>query len=136
VLTTGALNELVLLELLAAGRWRKHIDRLQTQLGTARNATARQLRQAGILLDHPGEGGLFLWGAVPSGVDVDELVKDAYRNKILLVSGATFMAGSTQDPHIRFNAVFGQHVRLADYLGERLRAMATLQSALARASHP
>jgi DNA-binding transcriptional MocR family regulator len=134
VLTTGALNELVLLELLAAGRWRKHIDRLQAKLGAARNATARQLRQAGILLDHPGEGGLFLWGAVPRGVDVDELVKDAYRNKILLVRGATFMAGSTPDPHIRFNAVFSQHVRLADYLGERLHALATLQGTLARAS--
>ncbi|MEW6703770.1 MAG: PLP-dependent aminotransferase family protein [Pseudomonadota bacterium] len=134
VLTTAALNELVLLELLAAGRWRKHIDRLQAKLGAARNATARALRQAGVLLDHPGEGGLFLWGAVPSGVDVDELVKDAYRNKILLVRGATFHASDRDDPHIRFNAVFGQHVRLGQYLGQRLAALDTARAALVRAA--
>jgi hypothetical protein len=70
---------------------------------------------------------------VPSGVDVDELVKDAYRNKILLVRGATFMAGATPDPHIRFNAVFGQHVRLSEWLGERLQALAKGRAALDRA---
>lgn len=134
VLTTGALNELVLLELLAAGRWRKHIDRLQAKLGAARNAAARQLRQAGVLLEHPGEGGLFLWGAVPSGVDVDELVSDAYRHKILLVRGATFMADGHADPHIRFNAVFSQHVRLGEYLGPRLSALGAARQALARAA--
>ena len=47
---------------------------------------------AGIRFDHPGEGGLFLWGEVPEGVDIDLLVQDALRNKILLVRGATFMA--------------------------------------------
>jgi DNA-binding transcriptional MocR family regulator len=133
VLTTAALNEMVLLELLSAGRWRKHLDRLQAKLGAARNAAARQLRHAGVLLDHPGEGGLFLWGAVPSGVDVDELVKDAYRNKILLVRGSTFMAGAQDDPHIRFNVVFSQHVRLAEYLGQRLRAIVGAKAVLARA---
>ncbi|MED5618784.1 aminotransferase-like domain-containing protein [Ideonella sp. BN130291] len=134
VLTTGALNELVLLELLAAGRWRKHIDRLQQKLGAARTAAARQLRQAGVLLDHPGEGGLFLWGAVPSGVDVDELVKDAFRNSILLVRGATFMADARPDPHIRFNAAFSQHTRLAEYLAPRLAALSGMKGALARAA--
>jgi len=134
VLTTGALNELVLLEALAAGRWRKHLDRLQRKLGQARNAAARQLRQAGVLLDHPGEGGLFLWGTVPAGVDVDELVKDAYRNQILLVRGATFMADAAADPHIRFNVVFSQHARLAHYLHPRLAALAAARGSLARAS--
>jgi len=133
VLTTGALNELVLLELLAAGRWRKHLDRLQRKLAAARNVAARQLRQAGVLLDHPGEGGLFLWGAVPSGVDIDELVKDAYRNDILLVRGATFMADAAADPHIRFNVAFSQQPRLAEYLARRFDAIASARSSLHRA---
>jgi hypothetical protein len=46
VLTTGALNAMVLLELPGAGRWRKHVDRLQTRLGAARNAASRQLRHS------------------------------------------------------------------------------------------
>lgn len=135
VLTTPALNEYVLLELLAAGRWRKHLERLQRQLITARNSTSRQLAAAGIAFDpQPGEGGLFLWGRVPEGVDVDLLVQDAYRNKILLARGATFRADAAPDPHLRFNVVLAQHVRLADYLRERLQALAGARATLGRVS--
>jgi len=133
VLTTGALNELVLLELLAAGRWRKHVERLQQKIGAARTVATRQLREAGVLLDLPGEGGLFLWGTVPQQVDIEELVRDAYRNKIVLMRGSAFMADAADDPHIRFNVVYSQHTRLADYLRPRLAALATAQDALRRA---
>lgn len=136
VLTTPALNEFVLLELLAAGRWRKHLDRLQRRLSTARTAAARQLRQAGVLLEHPGEGGLFLWGGFPHGTDVDGLVKDAWQNRILLARGASFSATGAADPHLRFNVVFAQQPRLADYLGERLNALAGARAALARVAQP
>lgn len=133
VLTTGALNELVLLELLASGRWRKHIDRLRRKIATARLAATRQLTDAGILLEHPGEGGLFLWGRVPDGVAIDVLVRDAYRNRIVLMRGAAFMADGAGDAHIRFNAVFSQHVRLGEYLRSRFGALATGNEALLRA---
>jgi DNA-binding transcriptional MocR family regulator len=120
VLTTPALNELVMLEVLAAGRWRKHLDRLQRRLAAARHASARQLEGAGITFDHPGEGGLFLWGELPAGVDVDELVQDAIRNKILLVRGAAFMADGAADPHIRFNVAMCQAPLVAEFLREWL----------------
>jgi DNA-binding transcriptional MocR family regulator len=132
VLTTGALNEFVLLELLASGRFRKHLERLQRKLDVARGAAARQLRAAGILLDRPADGGLFLWGAVPHGIDVDVLVKDAYRNGILLARGAAFTGDASNDPHLRFNVVFAQHTRLAQYLTQRLSAFAQARIALTR----
>jgi DNA-binding transcriptional MocR family regulator len=122
-----------LLELLAAGRWRKHVERLQQKIGKARTVAAKQLREAGVMLEPPGEGGLFLWGAVPPQVDVEELVRDAYRNKIVLMRGSAFMADGADDPHIRFNVVYSQHTRLADYLRPRLAAVATAQDALRRA---
>jgi DNA-binding transcriptional MocR family regulator len=138
LLTTPSLNEYVLLELLASGRWRKHLDRLQRKLMAARTAASRQLRAAGVLLEHPGEGGLFLWGSLPHGIDIDGLVKDAWHNRILLARGATFRAhGGTPgepDPHLRFNAVFAQQPRLADYLRDRLSAWAGARATLARAA--
>ncbi|MCY4754377.1 aminotransferase-like domain-containing protein [Pelomonas aquatica] len=136
VLTTAALNEFVLLEVLSAGRWRKHLDRLQQRLATARVAATRQLRQAGVQLEHPGEGGLFLWGALPAGADVDGVVKEAFRRGILLVRGATFAADGASDPHIRFNAAFSQQPRLAQYLQEQLGAAASARLALERARSP
>jgi DNA-binding transcriptional MocR family regulator len=131
-LTGAALNEYVLLEVLAAGRLRKHLDRLQQKLVRARTAAAALLREAGIVLDHPGEGGLFLWGRVPQGVDIDLLVKDAFRNQILLARGDTFMADGESDPHLRFNVVFSQNPRLAEYLGPRLAAVSQASATLAR----
>jgi DNA-binding transcriptional MocR family regulator len=135
VLTTPALNEHVMLEVLAAGRWRKHLDRLNARLQTARHASARALAGAGLLLDHPGEGGLFLWASVPGGVDLNLLVQDAYRNQIVLARGATFSASNdANDAHLRFNVVFSQQPRLANYLRERLQSLAGARAALARAS--
>jgi len=120
VLTTGALNEFVLLELLASGRFRKHLDRLQQKLAAARNEATAGLRGAGVLIDHAAEGGLFLWGALPRGVDHERLCKDAYRHGILLSGGAAFAAEGTGDARLRFNVVFAQHRRLLDFLRPRL----------------
>ncbi len=121
VLTTPALAELVLLELLSAGRWRKHLDRLQRKLAAARAVSTRQLRAAGVLLEHPAEGGLFLWGALPHGTDIDALVKDAWHQRILLARGATFSATGAADAHLRFNVVFAQQPRLGRAFGTTTR---------------
>nr|WP_315480218.1 PLP-dependent aminotransferase family protein [uncultured Rhodoferax sp.] len=136
ILTGPALNEYVLLEVLAAGRWRKHLDRLNAKLLAARHASARQLTDAGLQLDHPGEGGLFLWATVPGDIDLTLLVQDAYRNKIVLMRGATFSANNQADAHIRFNVAFSQQPRLADYLRERLQSLAGARAALARVGTP
>ena len=100
------------------------------RLASARHASETQLASAGIRFDHPGEGGLFLWGEVPQGVDIDLLVQDALRNKILLVRGATFMADGSADPHIRFNVAMCQAPAVADYLRERLQAVASVRDAI------
>lgn len=134
IMTMPALNEYVLLEVLRAGNLRKHLDRLQRKIMVARNASARQLSAAGVLFEQPGDAGIFLWGTMPEGLDVDLLVQDAYRNKILLMRGAAFSANDTPNRHIRFNVAFSQHPRLSSYLQERLEAVAGARSSLARVS--
>jgi len=133
VLTTATLNENVLLELLASGRFRKHLDRLQAKLATARQASMRALHGAGILLDRPAEGGLFLWGTLPAGIDAGELVKEAYHQQILL-AGAAFDAAQADQRHLRFNVVYAQHPKLAEFLSQRLQASAAAQQAIRRAA--
>lgn len=134
IMTTPALNEYILLEVLRAGNLRKHLDRLQRKIMVARNASTRQLSEAGVLFEQLGDAGIFLWGTMPEGLDVDLLVQDAYRNKILLMRGAAFSANDTPDRHIRFNVAFSQHPRLSTYLQERLQAVAGVRSSLARVS--
>jgi DNA-binding transcriptional MocR family regulator len=134
VLTTAALNELVFLELLAAGRWRKHLERLQRKLITARNLSLKQLTESGLRIDTPSEGGLFLWAALPQGVDVETLVQDAFRNQILLARGSNFTADGAADSHLRFNVAQSQQPRLATYLRERIDAVTGVRRAWERAS--
>ncbi len=137
VLTTPALNEYVMLEALAAGRWRKHLERLQGKLLAARNVSMRQLGEAGIGFDTPGEGGLFLWGRLPPSVDVDLLVQDALRHKFVLARGASFSAATqpaAANPHIRFNVVTAQHLGLAAYLRERLKVFDGVRAMLEQVS--
>ena len=131
-LTGSALNESILLELLAAGRVRKHFDHLQGRLAAAHGASLRMLRAAGITFDSPSEAGLFLWGRVPEGVDVDVLVKDAWQQGILLAGGAMFSAVGPASLCLRFNVVLSQHVRLTRYLEQRLDALARGRGALQR----
>jgi DNA-binding transcriptional MocR family regulator len=134
IMTTPALNEYVLLEVLKAGNFRKHLDRLQRKVMVARNASTRQLSEAGVLFEQPGDAGIFLWGTMPEGLDVDLLVQDAYRNKILLMRGAAFSANDIPDRHVRFNVAFSQQPRLSTYLHERLQAVAEARSSLTRVS--
>ncbi|MFZ6686840.1 PLP-dependent aminotransferase family protein [Undibacterium sp. SXout11W] len=134
VMTMPALNEYVLLEVLKAGNLRKHLDRLQRKIMAARNTSTRQLSEAGVLFEQPGEAGIFLWGTMPEGLDIDLLVQDAYRNKILLMRGAAFSANDTPDRHIRFNVAFSQQPQLSDYLRDRLQAVAEAHSSLSRVS--
>lgn len=123
VLTTPTLNELVLLELLSTGRFRKHAERMQQRLGAARVAAARSLRSAGVRLDAMGDAGIFLWGRVPEGVDVPALARAAYEERIVLGPGANFRAdGAAADPHIRFNVAMSQNVRLAEFLTRQFAA--------------
>lgn len=121
ILTMPALNEYVLLEVLKAGNWRKHLDRLQRKLMLARNASVRQLSESGVIFEQLGAAGLFLWGQIPESIDVDALVADAYQHKILLMRGAVFSPNLAADQHIRFNVAFCQHQRLASYLQKALR---------------
>lgn len=132
IMTTPALNEYVILEVLKTGNLRKHLDRLQRKIMVARNASAKQLSEAGILFEQMGDAGLFLWGSVPASVDVDLLVQDAYRNKILLMRGSVFSASEQPSHHIRFNVAFSQHPRLSQYLHERLSAVVGVSERLGR----
>ncbi|MBY0573250.1 MAG: PLP-dependent aminotransferase family protein [Undibacterium sp.] len=127
VMTTPALNEYVLLEVLKAGNWRKHLERLQRKIIQARTTCITQLSEAGMAFEHLGEVGLFLWGTIPDGVDMQLLLQDAYRNKILLVGGATFSAQQHHDRYLRFNVAFSQQTRLSEYLQQRFTTIAQAQ---------
>ena len=71
--------------------------------------------------EHVGEGGIFLWGTLPDEADLDLLVQDAWRNKIILMRSAVFSANNVPNRHIRFNVAFCQQPGLSKFLSQYLR---------------
>lgn len=132
VMSGSALMEAVIAELLAAGRVRKHLERLQARLAGARSASLRVLEDVGLRFEQPAQGGMFLWGRLPDGVAVEPLVKDAWQQGILLAGGATFGSEVTSSASLRFNVVYAQNVQLSRYLKERFALMERTRSSLAR----
>lgn len=133
-LSGATLNEAVMAELLAGGRVRKHMERLQQRLAGARHASLAVLQDVGMSFDMPAQGGLFLWGRLPAGVALEPLVKDAWRQGILLAGGATFSTLAGHANSVRFNVVHAQNVRLGRYLREHFDAVEVARRAVEKAA--
>lgn len=116
VLSAPALPEAVVAEALSTGRFRRHIAQLRRRLARARSLAETALEAAGILLDADRGQGLFLWGRVPEGVDVDRLVRLGREKGILLAKGALFSPSGRHSHHLRFNAVHASDPALGRFL--------------------
>ena len=60
--------------------------------------------------------------------------KKDFENALRFFRRASYFADNRASEHLRFNVVFSQHVRLHDYLRQRLAAVSTGQAALAKAA--
>src|SRR6201996_9437022 len=84
VLTGSALMESFVTEVLDSGRYRKHVEVIRTRLSRMRRDSRQQLREAGISFEGNDGEGIFLWGRVPDSIRIDDLVRKARENSILL----------------------------------------------------
>ncbi|MGH8138109.1 MAG: hypothetical protein ACREVV_07945 [Steroidobacteraceae bacterium] len=79
------------------------------------------LEATGIRFESDSGEGIFLWGRVPEGVAVDELVRSARAQSILLASGSLFSSAGGCGQWLRFNAAHSACAPLVRFLGEALR---------------
>jgi len=124
VLSGAALVEFVVREVLASGKYRRHLDRLRNRLAKARAISTGLLQAAGLEVTNPSEGGLFLWAALPAGLDADELAIEAQRAGILLAPGSMFSLTTRGSGRLRFNAAHASDPRLLEFLAERCQVAA------------
>jgi len=116
LLSGSALDEFVLRELLASGKYRKHTERLRDRLGKARAAAASSLRRAGMTIEQTAADGIFLWCRLPAGVDSERLSFDARAAGILLAKGAMFSISGQSAAYLRINAAYGSEPALTQFL--------------------
>jgi len=122
VLSGSALDEFVLRELLASGKYRKHTERLRDRLGKARAAAAAALGRAGMAVEQSATDGIFLWSRLPAGVDSQRLCVDARLEGILLANGSMFSISGQSAEYLRINAAYGSDPALTQFLGTRCGA--------------
>ena len=124
VLSGSALDEFVLREMLASGKYRKHIERLRDRLGTTRAAATAALRRAGLTIEQSAADGIFLWCRLPAGVDPERLSVDARAEGILLAKGAMFSISGRGSDYLRINAAYGSEPALTQFLASHCEAAA------------
>ncbi len=121
VLSGSALLETFVSEVLASGRYHRHIEALRPRLARARRDARRLLESAGIVFDDPGGEGLFLWGRLPDTADVDEVLRSARERSILLARGSLFSPCGGASRRLRFNAPRSIAPELGRFLAEAVR---------------
>src|SRR5215471_1386889 len=122
VLSGSTLLESYVSEVLDGGRYKRHVEQVRTRLARMRRDARLALESTGIeFAPEPGEG-MFLWGHVPEGAPVDELVRRARERRILLARGALFSPDQGCKQWLRFNVAHSTSAPLVQFLRETLRA--------------
>jgi DNA-binding transcriptional MocR family regulator len=124
VLSGSALDEFVLRELLASGKYRKHTERVRDRLAKSRAAATNALHRAGMIIEQTAADGIFLWCRLPEGVDSERLSADARAAGILLAKGAMFSISGLSTAYLRINVAYGSDPLLTQFLGARCAAAA------------
>jgi DNA-binding transcriptional MocR family regulator len=124
VLSGSALDEFIIREVLASGKYRKYLERLRDRLTKARSLSVHMLRAAGLTVENPVDGGLFLWAQLPASVDTVGLASEAREAGILLAPGSMFSLSGGATDRLRFNAAYGTDPLLSQFLVEQCKACA------------
>ncbi|WP_198320927.1 aminotransferase-like domain-containing protein [Azohydromonas aeria] len=123
VLSGSTLEEALVAEVLRSGRYHRHVLRLRERLARARGAAIAALQRCGLRFDADaaGGGGVFLWAALPPGVEAPAVVEAAREAGIVIAGGHMFSRRGAGLDRLRLNAAWGTDARLLGFLEERLR---------------
>jgi DNA-binding transcriptional MocR family regulator len=124
VLSGSALLESFVAEVLDSGRYRKHLETLRSRLSRMRRDAVQALGSAGITFENAGAEGIFLWGRLPDSTPVDELVRGAREQSILLAKGTLFSPSKSSRQWLRFNVAHSTAPPLIRFLQGALKSAA------------
>jgi DNA-binding transcriptional MocR family regulator len=124
VLSGSALLESLVHEALDSGRFRRHADLVRARLARMRRDARVALESAGMQFDEAPGDGIFLWGRVSRPLDLDELVRRAREQSILLAKGSLFSPARMDNQRLRFNAAHSAAPELVRFLADTMRPAA------------
>lgn len=111
----------LVLGLLRDGAYRKHLDELRERLARAMGETARRLRDIGLTPWIEPGAGMFLWCALPEGMDAGKIARRVLPEKIILAPGDAFSLSGSANGFLRFNVAQSQDPRIMEALAAAMR---------------
>jgi DNA-binding transcriptional MocR family regulator len=119
---TGRLAAELVLGVLKDGGYRKHMEGLRTRLSRARSDASARLRAIGITPWIEPRGGMFLWCALPKGVDAAMIARQLLSEDIVLAPGNVYSLSQGASRFMRFNVAQSGDPRLFAALERAMRA--------------
>ncbi|HEY8565138.1 MAG TPA: PLP-dependent aminotransferase family protein [Beijerinckiaceae bacterium] len=102
--------------LLTDGSYRRHVEGVRAKLARAMGEAARRLDEAGLALWTEPRGGLFLWAALPDGLDSGAVARKAVAEGVMLAPGNAFSVSQSAGRYLRFNVAQCGPARVFDTL--------------------
>jgi DNA-binding transcriptional MocR family regulator len=121
-LTTSAIAEQVLLDLLASGQYRRFLSGLRARLDASRRRLLQRLEGLGFDVGADSGRGMYVWARLPDGLDAREIAQAGSRRGVLLAPGHVFRAHGEASDRLRFNVACSNHVEIYRVLEELLAA--------------
>jgi DNA-binding transcriptional MocR family regulator len=100
---SARLNAELVLSALKDGGYRKHLDSLRDRLTRARSDVSARLKDIGIVPWLEPQAGMFLWSALPEGVDASAVAKGALAENVVLAPGNVFSVSQSASRYLRIN---------------------------------
>jgi DNA-binding transcriptional MocR family regulator len=108
-------------QLLTDGGYRRHVEGLRAKLAVAQGITAQRLAPLGIRPWILPRGGLFLWMALPEGLDSAVVARRALAEGVVLAPGNVFSVSRGAGSFLRFNVAQSAAPDLTEVLRAALR---------------
>lgn len=100
---SGRLSSELVLSVLKDGTYRKHMEALRERLSRSMGPVSAKLSALGIKPWIEPRGGMFLWCALPEGIDAADVARRALVENVVLAPGNAFSVAQSAGRFLRFN---------------------------------
>ncbi|KQR78777.1 GntR family transcriptional regulator [Burkholderia sp. Leaf177] len=118
---SGRLSSELVLSVLKDGTYRKHMETLRERLSRSTGPVSARLQTLGIEPWIEPRGGMFLWSALPEGIDAADVARRALMENVVLAPGNAFSVTQSASRFLRFNVAQCTDPRIYKVLERTMR---------------
>jgi DNA-binding transcriptional MocR family regulator len=122
MVSTSDLVERVVFQMVSAGHYRRHVQKLKTRLQELHPWAVKSLRRAGATVRSSDTGGYYIWVELPKGINELALIQKAATAGIFLAPGSVFYPTRTaHPPALRINVAYASDPKFLSFIEKALR---------------